>query len=109
MSYKRKRISGRIIFTAAVLLTLVIFSTVCTLIGQRDSAEDTFAAHTTTSVEETDLLEAMISRPAAEQLDAFLPDYTSAVILNTTLDQGSVSGGRFRRKPAPHELDVPQR
>lgn len=51
MSYKRKRISGRIIFTAAVLLTLVIL-TVCTLIGQRDSAEDTFAAHTTTSVEE---------------------------------------------------------
>lgn len=84
MSYKRKHISGRIIFTAAVLLTLVIL-TVCTLIGQRDSAEDTSAAHTTTSVEETDLLEAMISRPAAEQLDAFLPDYTSAVILNTTL------------------------
>ena len=98
MSYKRKRISGRIIFTAAVLLTLVIL-TVCTLIGQRDSAEDTSAAHTTTSVEETDLLEAMISRPAAEQLDAFLPDYTSAVILNTTLIKDL----------SLHELDVPQR
>ncbi len=75
MSRKRKSMAGRIIFTAVVLLVLIIL-TVLTLVLQHRNKKAASG--------ETDTLESMISRPADEQLAAFLPDYTSAALLNTT-------------------------
>lgn len=71
MSHRRKSMAGRILFTAIVLLILVILTVVTLII--RHSAEG-----------DTEDFTSMVSRPADEQLAAFLPDYTSAALLNTT-------------------------
>lgn len=86
MSRRQNRTSmnGRIIFTAVVLLVLVIL-TVFTLVRQHYAAIDASAAQAEASKEEEmDPFEAMISRPTDEQLADFLPDYTSAALLSTT-------------------------